>query len=538
MSTRDDLILLESVFPGCDTLIQGNPLELSQQLQATKNVSKALVAILCRQFQVSRSQEEDMEKIRDSVDGAFVLASAALVFFMQAGFAMLCAGSVREKNCMNILLKNILDACVGAVVFYLVGFGFAYGTGSRTNSFIGNDDFWLQDITENHSWHLFFFQWAFAAATATIVSGSVAERCSFQAYILYSMFLTGFIYPVIVHWIWCGEGWLTAFATNGYGVDKASLLFSSGMIDFAGSGVVHMTGGLAGLMGATIIEPRSGRFNSDGSPNTNFHGHSMTLVVLGTFVLWFGWYGFNPGSQLGISTPLSLLIVGRTAVTTTLSGASSGVTALLLAKYKVGTWDLNVVCNGVLAGLVSITAGCSTVEPAAAILCGCIGAFVFDRACDLLLRWHIDDPLSAAPMHGFCGIWGVFFVGLMAKKQYVEQVYDRDRADDTPYGLFYGGGGELLACQIIGIVCIAVWTCGLIAPFFLSLKRMGLLRVKLCDESVGLDESHHGGKAYYQDDAPAGAVGVVSEVLPDARSQDTVLQSHSKLSEMLPGASC
>jgi len=430
-----------------------------------------------------------------SVDGAFMLANAYLVFFMQAGFAMLCAGSVRSKNCMNILLKNVLDACFGAPVFFLFGWGFAYGNGTETNSFIGNDDFALVDLLSEGgaSWNGFLFQWAFAAATATIVSGSVAERCTFHAYIAYSVFLTGFVYPVVVHWIWSSTGWLSGF--NG-----DDLLMDTGMLDFAGSGVVHMTGGMAGLVGATIIGPRTGRFDSSGAPNPNFGGHSMTLVVLGTFMLWFGWYGFNPGSMLAINGATNLEVVGRASVTTTLSGATGGIFALLINRMRTGVWDLAQVCNGVLAGLVGITAGCAVVEPAAAILAGAVSAFVFEGGCTLLLMLQIDDPLSASPMHGFCGAWGVLYVGLMAKEQYVLQVYGRT---DSPYGAFYGGGGELFGCQLIGVLVITTWVCGLLGPFFYAMSVMGFLRVPPEEEEMGLDVSHHGGPAYNMEQAKA-----------------------------------
>ena len=208
---------------------------------------------------------------------------------MQAGFAMLCAGSVRSKNTMNILIKNVLDACVGAIAFCIFGYGCAYGKkdGKTANEFIGNWNFGLQDYTD---WASFLFQWAFSAAAATIVSGSVAERTAFQAYLGYSFFLTAFVYPVVVHWVWDSDGWLNAFKSK-------DLLFDCGMIDFAGSGVVHMTGGVAGLMGAAIVGPRTGRFDPNGRVIA-MPGHNASLVVLGTFILWVGWYGFNPGSQL------------------------------------------------------------------------------------------------------------------------------------------------------------------------------------------------------------------------------------------------
>lgn len=260
-------------------------------------------------------------------NSSFLLHSAALVFIMQAGFAMLCAGSVRSKNTVNILLKNVLDACVGTICFYLIGFGVAYGRGSNgeSNSFIGMGSFALHDFAPlagmptsggylervaSQGWSFFLFQWTFAAATATIVSGSMAERTTIVSYLAYSIFLTSFVYPVLAHWVWDSAGWLSAF--------NSSPLLGTGMFDFAGSGVVHMTGGFAGLTGAYFVGPRIGRFGPDGTPE-DMRGHSQPLVVLGTFILWFGWYGFNPGSYLITDSAIASEVIARTAVTTTMA---------------------------------------------------------------------------------------------------------------------------------------------------------------------------------------------------------------------------
>jgi len=470
----------------------------ASQMATTATVADGLTHAICDQQAIQAAATSDLAA---SLDGMFMLSNTYLVFFMQVGFAMLCAGSIRTKNCMNILLKNVLDCCFGAPIYFLFGYGFAYGEGENgSNGFIGNNDFALDDFTD---WQTFMFQWAFAAATATIVSGSVAERCTFQGYIVYSIFLTGFVYPVISHWVWASQGWISAFNTD-------ALLWDSGMIDFAGSGVVHTTGGFAGLMGAIIIGPRSGRFHSDGTPSSEFQGHSATLVVLGTFFLWFGWYGFNPGSMLAISSPLYVEIVSRTAVTTTLSAASGGITLLAVVFLKTKHWDLSMACNGVLSGLVGITAGCSVVDPSAAILCGALSAIIFDLGSTLLLKLRIDDPLGAAPMHGFCGVFGVLYVGLFARKRYVEQAYglavcsaeslaagecDSENGG-VRYGMFFGGGWHLLGCQFVGVCAIIAWVSTLIGFVFLGLRSIGQLRVPLEDEVTGLDVSHHGGKAY------------------------------------------
>jgi Amt family ammonium transporter len=416
----------------------------------------------------------------------FLINSAYLVFLMQAGFAMLCAGSVRTKNTKNILIKNVLDACVGAIAWFLFGYGFAFGKtdGHKPNSFIGSGNFAMKNISSPGDVAFYLFQWAFSAAAATIVSGSVAERTKFIAYLGYSFFLTAFVYPCVVHWGWSAEGWLGPWRENG------SKLFGVGMLDFAGSGIVHMVGGLAGLMGAYMVGPRRGRFAEDGRVNP-MPGHSAPLVVLGTFILWVGWYGFNPGSQLALMGEDNAKVIARTAVTTTLSAASGGLTAMALNYKSDKIWDLIAVCNGALAGLVAITAGCSTTEPWAAIICGMLGAICIKYSGALLLKLKIDDPLEAAPMHGFCGALGVLWVGFMAKREYVQSVFGIDEA-----GVFYGGGGKLLAAQLIGIMTIAAWTMGMLGAFFGTFKKFGLLRVDEEEELLGLDESKHGGSAY------------------------------------------
>mmetsp|Transcript_17800 Transcript_17800/g.60733 ORF Transcript_17800/g.60733 Transcript_17800/m.60733 type:complete len:444 (-) Transcript_17800:126-1457(-) len=436
-----------------------------------------------------------METVEADLTTLWLLLGAYLVFFMQAGFALLEAGSVRAKNTKNILLKNTLDACLGALIWWAFGYSFAYGPdGESPNAFIGGTDFFMYDSGPSHSGPAFagwMFQWAFAAAAATIVSGAVAERCNFIAYLVYTSVITGFIYPVVVHWGWSSEGWLSAFHsdTDGDGSYDPEM-GANGFIDFAGSGIVHMCGGGAALMGAIALGPRKGRFTTDGQV-VDMPGHSTVLATLGTFILWFGWYGFNPVSTLCLVGCMGL--AAKVAVTTTLSAAAGGVTTLCLHVFETKTPDVAPALNGILGGLVSITAPCSVVEPFIAVFIGIIGGIVYFYSSKMLKKLKIDDPLDASPVHFFCGMWGVISCGLLASKGNVEAAYGTSPDD---YGAFYGGGGKQLGIQIAGTIAIAAWTCGMSAIMFFALKAMGVLRVSEEDELMGLDESHHGGAAY------------------------------------------
>lgn len=419
-----------------------------------------------------------------------------MVFMMQTGFAMLCAGSVRQKNVKNIMLKNLLDACGGAIGFFTIGYAFAYGDNTSDKTFIGNIYFGLRDFGDYASW---FFQFAFAATAATIVAGTVAERCKMAAYLCYSVFLTGFVYPVIVHSIWSSNGFLTAFRDDPFkGV---------GTIDFAGSGVVHMTGGLTALVAAIILGPRKGRFyDEDGNPleePVSFPPHSVSLQILGTFILWFGWYGFNPGSTLAIANPDSAYTAALCAVTTTIAAASGCVSAMftdsILVSMKTGetSYDLSMAMNGCLSGLVAITAGCSVVTPWAAVLIGVVSGWVYIAGSKLLIKLRIDDAVDAIPVHCFNGFWGVFAVGLFANAK--DMGYAGYNTDHE--GWFYewghgSGDGNLLLCQLAALGWIIGWVTTLMTPFFMVLRIAGMFRVDPLEEDVGLDISHHRGAAY------------------------------------------
>lgn len=341
-----------------------------------------------------------------------------------------------------------------------------------------------------------------AAARGAVVQGTLHSHqaalsicCAVLCCLLlaaYTFLISAWVYPVIVHWVWSPNGWLSAFNTK-------APLFGSGMIDFAGSAVVHMTGGLAGLVGCIMVGPRLGRFDSNGQP-VDMPGHSATLVVLGTCLLWFGWYGFNPGSVInivdltGASSSNFYLTSGRAAVTTTLGGAAGVLTALVTTFVRHKAWDLISVCNGALVGFVAITGSAAVVEPWAALIAGMVGSWIFDATCLLWLKLRIDDPLSASPMHGIVGIWGVLFAGFFATEEYVGQAYLNGK-----FGAFMGGGGHLLACQVVGILVIAAWVMFHAGVLFFVLKMFRMLRISPEEEQAGLDVSKHGGSAYNYD---------------------------------------
>jgi Amt family ammonium transporter len=422
----------------------------------------------------------------------FILFSGYLVFLMQAGFGMISAGLVRSKNAKAILIKNMMDACLGAIVFYCIGFAFAYGGKDNGNRFIGSKYFFLGDgiystqpddagvkelQRDPMQLYNFFFQWAFAAAAATIVSGALAERASFISYMVYAVMLIGFVYPVVVFWVWSGYGWLSIdFSETSYG--------GPAVRDFAGSGVVHATGGMAAFWGAFVLGPRMGRYDADGKP-VEIPGHNASLQVLGTFLLWVGWYGFNPGS--------ALLIVGfgqtvaLCAVNTTLGGAAGGVFAMfwvmMWSKIKTGTtvWDIGAVCNGALGGLVAVTANCNQIYPWSAIIIGGIGGIICMGSAYLNAHYlRVDDPLDAVAVHGACGYWGVFATGLFSFEA----------------GGFFGYGGQQLGTQCVFILAHFAWVTAIMLPFWFILKKLGIFRVSPEVEMAGADASYHGGSAY------------------------------------------
>ncbi|KAJ8441663.1 hypothetical protein Cgig2_019050 [Carnegiea gigantea] len=470
--------------------------ELATLLGPNTTSASVAAAFICTRFTIASTL---FSAITYAVDTIYLLFSSYLVFSMQIGFAMLCAGSVRAKNTMNIMLTNVLNAALGGLFYYLFGFAFAFGTsiGSNPNPFIGSRFFALKSFPDpSFDYSFFLYQWSFAVAVTGIASGSVAERTRFVAYLIYSCFLTGFVYPVVSHWFWSTDGW--GSASN----DSKNLLFGSGVIDFAGSGVVHMVGGIAGLWGSLIEGPRIGRFDQEGHP-VALRGHNATLVVLGTLLLWFGWYGFNPGSFMKIVVPYGgetgpfygqWSAVGRTTVTTTLAGCTAALTTLLGKRVLSGHWNVTDVCTGLLGGFAAITSGCSVVEPWAAIVCGFVAAVVLIGLNKLANELKYDDPLEAAQVHAGCGAWGVLFTALFACDRYVSEVYPDPR--NRPFGLFMGGGARLLAAHVVEILAIIGWVSLTMGPLFLVLHKLKLLRISPDDEVAGMDLTRQGRRAY------------------------------------------
>ncbi|MEW5304700.1 MAG: hypothetical protein WDW36_007293 [Sanguina aurantia] len=427
---------------------------------------------------------EALAATKHGLNTSFILASTYQVFMMQIGFALYAAGVVRAKNLVAILIKSFTDTCIAALMFYIIGYGLQVGIRRNdprpSEGFIGQGDFALYSTqTQNpqHPYELWMWQWSFCAVSTTILSGSIAERATFGSYIIYAFFYTAWTYPVIAHWIWSPTGWLSAY--------NPEAILGSGAVDYAGSGVVHTVGGIASFVGALFVGARIGRFDNGLSVRA-FRGNSPSLYLMGTFLLWFGWYGFNPGSRLGIDTYDSAEVVARTAVTSTLSAGSAALTALLIVYHRTHTWDLLATCTGALAGLVAITSGCSVVEPWAAVICGVVAAPCYVYGEVLMEHLRVDDPVSACPLHSLSGLWGLFFTGLMAKESFLVQVYNKP-AGQHLMGIFYGGHGQLLLCQVIAMVIIVAWTVVMMSALFGTMRYFGILRVHIEEEALGMD---------------------------------------------------
>ena len=412
----------------------------------------------------------------------WVLITAFLVFFMQAGFMFLEAGFARTRETINVLLEGIVDTCLCGILFWAWGFGWMFGSGS---GLLGNQYYFLHGIPETYgstgiaTLAFFLFQFAFADCTSTITSGAMVGRTGFWGDLLYSFVVSGFIYPILGHWCWGPDGWLATLQP---------LVFR----DFAGSTVVHTIGGMLALAGAIALGPRLGRkFKRDGGGP--MPGHDMTIAAVGTVILWFGWYGFNPGSTL---SAMDMIGIGRIAANTTLAACAGGLAAMAFVYPRTKIWDCGMTCNGLLAGLVAITCPCYWVSPGASIIIGLVAGVLVVLGTDLLEHLRIDDPVGAWPVHGLNGIWGTLSLGLFATGQYGLPTPTGADTSVTIKGLLYGGGIAQLKAQIIGNGTIAVASLAAGLILMGALKAIGVLRVSKEGELQGLDVHEHGSTAY------------------------------------------
>jgi Amt family ammonium transporter len=448
------------------------PTTLGGKFLISKNGQRLIIILICFLALISPVLGADPtgkatyeENPETAINFTWVLICGFLVMSMQAGFALLEAGLTRAKNAANIMMKNMMDFCIGALGYWAIGFALMMGTATGiTGLVIGLDGFFLWgDAYDVSTIELWFWQMVFCATAATIVSGAMAERTKFSTYLIASLGVTAFIYPLYGHWIW-GGGWLAGL----------------GALDFAGSGVVHAVGGFVALAGAWIVGPRLGKYRKDGTPN-GIPGHSITLAILGVFILWFGWFGFNPGSTLA-ATELRISII---AANTVLAAAAGGIVAMLITWWKYGKPDVPMAGNGVIAGLVGITAGCAWVNPSASVVIGAIaGALVVGSVWFIDWKLRIDDPVGAISVHGVCGVWGILALGLLADGTYGEVT-----------GLLYGNAGFMVS-QIISAVTVIIWAFGMGAIMFSFLKKTVGLRVSDREQIEGLDIGEHGMSAY------------------------------------------
>ncbi len=408
--------------------------------------------------------EEIMSAVNGEIFGVWFLIGAALVFWMQAGFAMVETGFTRAKNAGNILMKNLMDFCIGTVVFILIGFGLRIG--EDLLGFFGMPGFDIFTAYADFNWSSFVFNLVFCATTATIVSGAMAERTKFLSYCIYSAIISALIYPIEAHWIW-GGGWLSQL----------------GFHDFAGSCAIHMVGGISALIGAKILGPRLGKFTKDKNGKITkvnaFPGHNLTIGCLGVFILWLGWYGFNGAACTSVEQ------LGSVFVTTTIAPAIATVVCMVFTWLKYGKPDVSMCLNASLAGLVAITAPCDVTDVTGALIIGAVSGLLVVFGVWLLdYKLHIDDPVGAVAVHCLNGIWGTIATGLFATTS--------APGNDSVVGLFYGGGLKQLGLQLLGFAAVAAWTAVTITIAFLIIKATMGLRVSEEEEIVGLDSCEHG----------------------------------------------
>ena len=429
--------------------------------------------------------------IINPVNTAWTLIAAFLVFGMQVGFTMLEAGFCRSRETVNVLMECIVDTCLCGILFYAIGFAFMFSHG---NGFIGYHWFFLQNVPATYETSgvaflaLWIFQFAFADTCSTITSGAMIGRTGFVGDLLYSVGVSGFIYPIIGHWAWGPDGFLANMGAPGYFMPNLGQSFH----DFAGSTVVHTIGGFVALAGAIVLGPRLGRtFKRDGGGP--MMPHDLTIAAAGGLLLWFGWYGFNPGSTL---SAMDFEGIGRISANTTLAACAAGLTAMFTAYFMSKKWDVSFTVNGFLAGLVAITCPCYWVSPTGSIILGGVAGVIVVYGVELLEWLRIDDPIGAVPVHGICGIWGTLSLGLFAVGKYGATGPLGPDNSSVLKGVFYGGGFTLLKAQFIGsaIMTIATFVVSLVLMYAVDL--MGLLRVSKEGELEGLDLHEHGISAY------------------------------------------
>ena len=408
-----------------------------------------------------------------SLDTVWMLLAAMLVFFMQPGFALCEAGFTRSKNTANILFKNFVDFMFGSILFWLLGFGFMFGSDGA--GFIGAPHFGDISFFEHPAGlpteGFLIFQTVFCATSATIVSGAMAERTKFSMYCIYSLFISLLIYPVSGHWTW-GGGWLCNGEEGSFMMDTFGYAFH----DFAGSAIVHSVGGVLAFVGAIALGPRLGKYGKDGKSRA-IPGHNLLTAALGVFILWFGWFGFNPGSQLAASGEVNRVAISHVFLTTNLAAAAGGIGTMFTSWIKYGKPSFSLTLNGVLAGLVAITAGCDLVSPLGASIIGLLAGILLVFSIEFIdSKLHIDDPVGASSVHGVCGIFGTLMTGLLAGDG----------------GTFYGGGFGFFGAQCLGVLAIDVWAAVTGVVLFFGIKKIAGLRVDKRIEEEGLDIYEHG----------------------------------------------
>src|SRR4030088_1025744 len=452
------------------------------------------------------------------VNTAWTLIAAFLVFGMQVGFTMLEAGFCRSRETVNVLMECVVDTCLCGLLFYAFGFAFMFSHG---NGFIGYHWFFLQGAPTTYEstgvafLAVWIFQFAFADTCSTITSGAMIGRTGFVGDLLYSLAVSGFIYPIIGHWAWGPEGFLALMGSEGHFLPSLGM----GFHDFAGSTVVHTIGGFIALAGAIVLGPRLGRkFKRDGG--APMLPHDLTIAASGGLILWFGWYGFKPGSTL---SAMDFGGIGRVAANTTLAACAAGLTAMFAAYVLSKKWDLSFTVNGFLAGLVAITCPCYWVSPAGSIILGGIAGVVVVAGIELLEWLRIDDPIGAVPVHGMCGIWGTLSLGLFACGKYGASGPAGPDNSVALKGLFYGGGTQVLVAQAIGSAVVTLATFGVAMAVMLLVNATGLLRVSEEGELYGLDLHEHGISAYPEYVISAlGAPRGMNQELPSAHSKSSL----------------